>query len=456
MKQVPPQSREQTLLTPGTIVTMDPSRRIVRNGGILIAGNAIDRVLTDDDVAALGRFAGPVVAAPGLTAIPGFVQTHLHLCQSLFRGLADDLSLLDWLRLRIFPYESAHNASSMRASALLGISELIASGTTTIMDMGSVHHEDEILRSIDETGIRACAGKAMMDVNDAFPALRETTRDALASALRQAEQWHGSAGGRIRYAVAPRFVLSCTDGLLREAYAMTKSREGMLFHTHACESRQEGEAVLKRCGMGAVEFMESIDVLHANTCLAHCVWLSEWEMDLVARRHAKVLHCPSSNLKLGSGIARVPEMLERGIAVSLGADGAPCNNSLNMFHEMRLASLMQKTLRGPQAMSAPAVFEMATLGGARALGLEREIGSIEAGKKADIVLLDLERSWNIPEAADPYSQIVYAGSASAVRSVIVDGQWLYREGAPLTLETPQIVHTAGVELRNLLRRVQST
>ena len=444
---------KRTLIRAGTIVTMDSRRSVIRQGGILLEGDHVDRVLAEPEMQDMKQFDGDVVDAGRLVAIPGFIQTHLHLCQTLFRGLADDLSLLDWLRLKIFPFEAAHDARSMYASALVGIAELIRSGTTTILDMGSVHHEEEVVRALDETGLRAFVGKAMMDVNTIYPKLMEPTAQALSTTRHQAGQWHGSSGGRIRYAVAPRFVLSCSNRLLREAYEMTQASPGMLFHTHAAENRSEMDAVRKRCGMDNIEFFESIGVLRANTCLAHCIWVNDREVGLIRDRKTKVLHCPSSNLKLGSGIARVPELLSHGIQVSLGADGAPCNNTLNMFEEMRLAALIQKPAHGAQALPAQTVFEMATLGGAIALGIERETGSIEQGKKADIVLLDIEQAWNPYETADVYSSIVYTGSAENVHSVLVDGKWLYRNGQHTLIDQPRAVHDAGLELRRLLQRV---
>ncbi len=446
----------KTLLKLSAIVTMDSHRSILRKGGIIVNEKTIERVLDEESLRSLTEFDGDVVNASSLVAIPGFIQTHIHLCQTLFRGLADDLELLDWLRLRIMPLEAAHNANSMRASALLGIAELLRSGTTTIMDMGSMNHEEEVIRAVTETGLRAFVGKAMMDVNDLYAPLKESTREALKSTLRYAEQAHNSADGRIRYAVAPRYILSCTDELLKEAYEMTTSFSGMLFHTHAAENRHEMEAVRRRCGMENVEYFEHLDILHPNTCLAHCIWLNDREVRLMQERDAKVLHCPSSNLKLGSGIARIPEYRARGITVSLGADGAPCNNTLDMFHEMRLAALMQKPLHGPSAMDARSVFEMATLGGAAALGIAHEVGSLEPGKKADIALLDLQRVWNpyaAQQDADLYSAIVYSGTPENVHSVMIDGKWVYRSYHHLTLQEEQLRSQATEELRRLLTRL---
>jgi cytosine/adenosine deaminase-related metal-dependent hydrolase len=433
--------------------------------GLLVTGNDRRELLRDvsiqvDDNRITGIFPTPpgdrtaAVDARSLVAIPGFVQTHVHLCQTLFRGMADDLELLDWLRLRIFPFEAAHSAASMHASAMLGIMELIRSGTTTILDMGSVRHEEEVIRAVGETGLRAFVGKAMMDINDAYPALRESTVESLRSTRALADAWHDSYGGRVKYAVAPRFVLSCTDGLLSGAREMLGSFDGMLFHTHASESRSEVEAVRSRCKMENIEFLHHLGILSDRTCLAHCIHLSDREVSLLAETRTSVSHCPSSNLKLGSGIANIPGLRSHGINVGLGADGAPCNNSLDMFREMRLASLLQKPIHGPTAMPAGSVFEMATRGGAAALGLAREIGSIETGKKADIVLLSLENVWDpLLPGEDPASAIVFSASPENVHSVMIDGRWVYRGREFPGLDPGRIAAAARGECRSLVGRL---
>ncbi len=443
----------RTLLRPGTVVTSE--RSVLRDAAVLVNGTTIDRVLRTNEIAGLQKDDLTIVDVPEQVLIPGFVQTHIHLCQTLFRGFAEELELLDWLKTRIYPLEAAHTAASIHASAQIGLAELIRSGTTTIMDMGSVHHEDAVAHAVALSGIRAYVGKCLIDINGLHPHLKESTREALDSTVKLIERWHGAAGGRIRYAAAPRFVLSCTDDLLRETHALTQSYPGVLFHTHASENRKEMEAVRARCRMDNIEFFDHLGVLHPTTCLTHCIHLNDREFDLLARSGAHVLHCPSSNLKLGSGVARVPEMLKRGISVSLGADGAPCNNSLDIFHEMRLAAQIQKPLHGPESMPARTVFGLATLGGACALGLGDVTGSIEPGKKADMVLLDLQRPWNplhLPDDNALFSAIVHTGSPENVRSVMVDGAWIYRDGRHLTIDPEKAAHRARNELVELLQR----
>lgn len=429
---------------------------LIKNAAVVIDGNRIIKIATGRDVTKLKQSKAKIIDASNLVAIPGFVQTHIHLCQTLFRGMAEDLQLLDWLQKKIFPFEAAHNEKSIYYTAMIGIAELIRSGTTTILDMGSVNHHEEIIRAIGETGFRAFTGKAMMDINGAYKNLKENTKSAVNSSRDLAEKWHNSYNGRVKYAPAPRFILSCSDACLKEAYEMTKNFDGMLFHTHASENKGEIQAVRERCKMDNVEFLNHLGVLSKNSVLAHCIHLSDNEIQIMKDTKANIAHCPSSNLKLGSGVANIPRYLEENISVSLGADGAPCNNNLDMFQEMRLAGLIQKPIHGPTAMPVKTIFDMATIGGAKALGLENEIGTIEVGKKADIVLLDLQSFWNPliqDEASDLYSTIVYSANPSNVDSVMIDGKWVYKHKKFVKLDSEEITYSAKKELRKLLERI---
>jgi len=440
------------IIKAGQIITNSSRNETLRGHAVVVKNGRISGIVPEKNIHVTG--ADEIVDASGCVLIPGFIQTHIHLCQTLFRGLADDLELLDWLRKKIFPFEAAHDDCSMYASAMIGIAELIRSGTTTILDMGSIGFEEEIIRAIGETGLRAFVGKAMMDVNDAYPKLKEPTKESLRSTRDLAERWHDSYDGRIKYAAAPRFVLSCTETLMKGAYEMVSDSDGMLYHTHASESKGEVQAVRERWKMENIEFLHSIGVLSRKSCLAHCIHLNENEMQILQDTQSNVTHCPSSNLKLGSGIAKIPSLLQRGINVSLGADGAPCNNNLNMFQEMRLTALLQKPIHGPTIISPKTVFEMATIGGAKALGLEEEIGSIEIGKKADIVLLNLQRLWNpIDDRGDLYSSIVYSCEPENVDSVMVEGKWLYQKKVFTGMEEQEVMRHAKKELNQLLTRI---
>ncbi len=383
--------------------------------------------------------------------LPGFVQTHIHLCQTLFRGAADDLQLIDWLKKRVWPMEAAHTPASIRASARLGIAEMIRGGTTSALTMETVSHTEEVFRAVEETGFRATVGKCMMDKGDEVPeGLREEAAASVAESLALLERWHDRAEGRIRYCFAPRFAVSCTRELLEEVGALAR-RHGVMVHTHASENRTEIEMVERETGMRNVAYLDSVGITGPHVLLAHCVHLDEGEMSLLSSTGTHVAHCPSSNLKLGSGVAPVAELLERGVSVSLGADGAPCNNRLDMFTEMRTAALLQKVSKGPEVLPAPRVLRMATIDGASALGLGAEIGSLEEGKRADVIVLDLQRLHLTPRA-DVVSTVVYAAEASDVRDVLIDGRVVLRDGELQTLDERAVIEDARREFEALAAR----
>jgi len=434
------------LITNGTVVTMDKSDSIVR-GDLLIRDGRIAGLGGDDSTNV-----DEVIDANGCAILPGFVQTHLHLCQTLFRGAADDLSLIDWLKKRVWPMEAAHSAESVRASAQLSIVELIKSGTTCALTMETVRHTEEVLRVVEESGFRATVGKCMMDRGDDVPReLYEETHESVQESLRVIDEWHGRGDGRIRCCFAPRFAISCTRELLREVAQLARKR-GVMIHTHAAENQKECEMVEHETGMRNVAYLDALGVSGSHVMLAHCIHLDDAEMAMLARTKTNVAHCPSSNLKLGSGVARVAEMLERGISVSLGADGAACNNRLDMFTEMRTAALLQKALHGPEVLPAARALRMATLEGARALGLEKEIGSLEIGKRADVIVVNLAQAHSIPARDDVVSALVYSAGSSDVRTTIIDGRVVMRAGQLLTLNETDVIAEANREAGALTKR----
>jgi cytosine/adenosine deaminase-related metal-dependent hydrolase len=308
--------------------------------------------------------------------------------------------------------------------------------------MGTVHHTDALFEAAQEAGLRATIGKAMMDEPDPAipPGLRESTRESIDESQRLCREWHGRAGGRLRYGFAPRFALSCTDELLKETARLAREA-GARIHTHTSENRGEIAEVKRRKGMDNLSFLHKVGLTGDDACLAHCVWLSEAEEEILRETGTHVLHCPSSNLKLASGIAHIPELIAKGIQVSIGADGAPCNNNLDGFLEMRLAALIHKHRAGPTSMPASQVLRLATRSGAAALGLESEIGSLEVGKRADVIAVDVSASHTVP-VGNPYSAVVFAARSSDVRHVVVDGQPLLRNRQLLTLDHDEIVHEA--------------
>lgn len=443
-------SSDNTLLIRGaTVIMLDAANRIVA-GDVLIEQGRIAAISTPS--IAPPPKVDEVIDGRGRVLLPGFVQTHVHLCQTLFRGAADDLALIDWLRRRVWPMEAAHTAESLRASARLGIAELIRGGTTCALTMETVNHTEAVFRVVEETGFRATVGKCMMDAGDEVPAaLQEQTGNSIAESLALIERWHGRADGRIRACFAPRFAVSCTRGLLEQVAKLSRER-GVLVHTHASENRDEIAIVETNTGRRNVAYLRDVGLTSERTVLAHCVWLDEAEMEILRTTGTHVAHCPSSNLKLGSGLAHVAEMLERGISVSLGADGAPCNNRLDMFTEMRTAALLQKARRGPQTLPALTALQMATIAGARALGLENEIGSIEVGKRADLMLLNLNRPHLTPQP-DLVSTIVYAAQPDDVETVMIDGRVVMRERALLTLDEAQVIAQANAQAKALANTV---
>jgi len=427
---------ESLLIRDATVVTLDSANRVFE-GDVLIEKGLIAEIAP--------RITPPspieIIEGRGRLLLPGFVQTHVHLCQTLFRGAADDLALIDWLKQRVWPMEAAHTYESLSSSARLGIAELISGGTSCALTMETVHHTEAVLRAVDESGFRAIVGKCMMDQGEGVPdGLHERTEDSIAESLKLMDSWHGRDDGRIRCAFAPRFAISCTRELLETVASLANERH-MLVHTHASENRDEIAAVEHLTGRRNIEYLRDVGLTGRHVVLAHCIWLDDLELDILYESGTRVAHCPSSNLKLGSGFARIKDMLERGIGVSLGADGAPCNNRLDMFTEMRTAALLQKALHGPQCMPALTTLRMATIEGAKALGLDSEIGSIETGKRADLMLLNLEKLHSTPQP-DLISTIVYTGCAADVETVIIGGRIVMRDRRLLTLNEAQVITQA--------------
>ena len=420
---------------------MDPPNTIVR-GDLLVTGERIA------SIGSSGQTADTVIDAEGCAVIPGFIQTHIHLCQTIFRGAADDLALIDWLKQRVWPMEAAHTPTSITASARLGIAELIKGGTTCALTMETVNHTREVFKVVEETGFRATVGKCMMDKGDEVPrALQEQTATSIEESLALLDEWHGKAGGRIRYCFAPRFAISCTRELLEKVGALARAR-GVMVHTHASENRTECELVQQESGLRNITYLDSVGLTGRHVALAHCVHLNNEEIKILKTTSTNVVHCPSSNLKLGSGIAPIVTLLEEGVSISLGADGAACNNRLDMFTEMRTAALLQKALHGPEVLPAGRVLRMATIDGARAMGLDSEVGSLEIGKRADIAVVRLDRL-HVTPVTDVVSALVYSADSDDVETVIIDGEFVMRDRTLLTIDESRTIADARVEAEKL-------
>jgi len=355
--------------------------------------------------------------------LPGFIQTHVHLIQTSMRNMADDLSLLDWLRLRLMPAEGRIGEEAAYWSSLAGALELLKGGTTTIFDFGAVRNLEGILRAAWDAGIRAFVGKMFMDNPEFAPEeLVQDTRDGIRELDSLMSRWHGR-GGRIWLAATPRFALSSTEESLREVLRAARER-GLLIQTHASENRREVELVRKRTGMWNVEYLMSLGYKGHDVSLVHCVHLQEGEYQMLSTTGTHVVHCPSANLKLASGVARVWRMLKMGINVSIGADGPPCNNNLDALREMRLASLLQKVIEtDPTALPAMEALRMGTVRGARMLNQEATLGTLEVGKEADIVVISVKGVATAPftDHVDPVAAVIYSATSADVEHVLVAG-----------------------------------
>jgi len=405
------------MLISGTVIA--DASTVIRDGAV---------VVSDDEILAVGereplveRYPDHREVACGIVA-PGMVQAHVHTVQSLGRGLAEDCALLDWLFEYVLPLEATLTADEMEVAAKLGYLELVESGVTTAIDHLSVAHADRVFEVAGEFGIRGLLGKAMMD-RRAPAGLCEDTDEALAASERLLERYHGSFDDRVRYAVTPRFAVSCTEACLRGARELADAHEGVRLHTHASETRHEVETVEADTGMRNVHWLDEVGLTGEDVVLAHGIWTDESERQVLAETGTHVVHCPSTNAKLGSGVAPVAEYLDRGVAVALGNDGPPANNTLDPFSEMRQAGLLGKVDRlDPTALPARRIFEMATVAGARAAGFER-VGRLREGWRADVIGLSTDAARATP-LQDPFAHLVYSARGDDVQLSMVDGEVL--------------------------------
>jgi cytosine/adenosine deaminase-related metal-dependent hydrolase len=420
------------------------------DGDVFVRGRTISMIAQGDTDGFRARY---TLDASNALVLPGFVQCHVHVVQSLLRHQADGVELLDWLKRFTWPYEAALDGDGVSAAAELGIAELLAGGTTTVLDFGSCHHHDRVFDAAERLGIRFISGKCHIDTGDGVPnLLLEDPERSLAEAEVLGERWHGAAGGRLRYAVAPRFALSCTEPLLRGCAELARAH-GWLLQTHANENLKEVEQVRHQTGKDNIEYLHEVGLTGNDVILAHGVHLEPHEIELLASTGTTICHCPGANLKLASGIADVPRLIDAGVPVALGADGPPCNNRLSIFHEMALAGTLHNLRHGPTALAAERVLAMATCEGARALGLGHRIGTLEVGKWADIVVVGLD-GWSMQPDGDPASRLVYGGTARDVRHVVVNGMPVVINGRLTTTDEGEIRERARSAWRATRRRME--
>jgi 5-methylthioadenosine/S-adenosylhomocysteine deaminase len=419
------------LVTNATIVTMDPARRVINDGILAVNGDSIAFVGTSADLhayAAKGLMAKQTIDAKGKLIIPGLINGHTHIPMVLLRGLVDDVTLDDWLRKYIFPAEAKNVTEDfVRWGSRLALAEMIRGGTTTFADM--YYFEDAEAEETKAAGLRGFLGETWLD----FPAPDNKSEAEMAAYTEKyLKKWQGDP--LIHASVAPHSIYTCSEKTLRDAAALARKYHAPIL-IHVAEMRKELTDSLAKNGTTPVQYLERIEFLGPDVLAAHCIWVDYTDMKILADHQVGCVHNPSSNMMLASGVAPVVDERAAGMRVGLGTDGpAGSNNDLDMMEEMDLASKLQKTYRvDPRALGAKGALEMATIEGARALHMEKEIGSLETGKKADFAVLTLD----VPNAVpmyDVYSQIVYALKASEVETVVVGGKILLSDGKLLTVD----------------------
>lgn len=424
-----------TILTMGRAGIIRQGLIAIRDGSIVYVGREVEAPSFEADEALNGR---------GKIAMPGLVNCHTHVAMSLFRGVAEDMELEAWLRGTIWPLESKLRSSDVYYGAMLGCVEMLKSGTTCFLDM--YFYEDMVARAAAETGMRCVISPGIFDAGH-----RVLGRILLREAVRIAKRYLGESGGRVSAMLGPHAVYSCSPDLLRRV-AEASAKLGVGVHIHLAESEGEAAKVRDTYGMSEVELLNSVGLLRPNLLAAHCIHLSKEDIALMAKKGVKVSYNPVSNMKLSTGTPRIKDLLDAGLTVGLGTDGPASNNSLDMFETMKFAALLQKAwYRDPRVLPAKEVVEMATIGGARALNLGNLIGSVEVGKRADIILLDVNKPHLTP-LHDIYAALVYSARGSDVETVIIDGRVVMRDRVIETVDERWILEKAMEVSQELLAR----
>src|SRR5467141_1602829 len=422
-------------ITGGTVVTMDGARAIYDDGIVVVKGDTIVAVGPRRELE--GKYlASETVNAKGGLVLPGFINGHTHVPMTLFRGIHDDVTLNDWLYKYIFPAEKKNvNEEFVRWGTRLAAAEQIRGGVTTFADM--YYFEDAVAEETKAAGMRGVLGETFID----FPAPdNKSEAEALSYTEKFLKKWQGDP--LIHAAAAPHSIYTCSQKTLQDAAALARKYHAPIL-IHTAEMKKEWEDSQKQHGMSPVQYLDKIGVLGPDVVSAHCIFVDGADRKTLAQRQVGCVHNPSSNMMIASGVAPVPELRAAGVAVGLGTDGpAGSNNDLDLMEEMDLAAKLQKiTKMDPQALGAKAVVEMATIEGARALHMEKEIGSLEAGKKADLVLIGLDAPNAVP-MYDVYAQLAYALKGSDVETVIIGGRVVMRDKKLLTVDEPAVIAKA--------------
>jgi 5-methylthioadenosine/S-adenosylhomocysteine deaminase len=431
------------LVRGGTVVTMDGDRRVLENGAIAIRGDRILDVGTEDELRRRYR-ARRAIDAAGRVVLPGLINTHTHAAMALFRGLADDLPLQEWLEKAIFPAEAKNvNEEFVRWGTRLACLEMIQGGTTAFVDM--YYFESAAADETAKAGMRGILGQALID----FPAPdNKTWGEAMAATEKFLRAWKGHA--LVTPAVAPHATYTVSPEHLKEAHALAVRDDAPLV-IHVAETQSESQTIRSKYGATPVGFLEGLGFLDGRVLIAHAIWVDDTDVATLARRQVGVAHCPQSNMKLASGTAPVPALVSAGIAVGLGTDGAASNNDLDLWEEMDTAAKLHKLISmRADALPAREAVAMATIGGARAIRRDRDLGSLEPGKLADLIVVRTDAPHQTP-LYDVYSHLVYATKASDVETVVVGGRVLMENRRVQTIDAPAVLAKAR-QLRDQIRR----
>jgi 5-methylthioadenosine/S-adenosylhomocysteine deaminase len=442
------QERVDLLVLGGTIVTMDSARQVIEDGGIAVRAGRIVAIGSHAQIESQYTSRQRVNAA-GKLITPGLINGHTHIPMVLFRGLADDLDLQEWLTKYIFPAEAKNVTEDfVRVGTRLGLAEMIRGGTTTYCDM--YYFEDAIAEETSKAGVRGVLGETVID----FPvADNKTNAEAMAYVEKFVSRWKGN--DLIVPAIAPHAPYTVSEDHLKAARAFS-DRTGAAIVTHVSETKRELDDSIKAKGASPVAYLERIGFLSERVIAAHMVWPQGSDIEILKKRRVGVVHNPQSNMKLASGVAPVPKMMEEGVLLGLGTDGAASNNDLNMWEEMDTVAKLHKVFSGdPKVISAQQAFELATIRGAQALNLEKEIGSLEVGKRADLLLIERDSLNQIP-LYNIYSDLVYATKASDVEGVIINGRVVMQNRRLLTLDEVSIKRDASVFRERIIKSLNST
>ncbi len=444
------------------IITVDEERRIFKKGALVVNDGRIIAIGDSDTIRKQYKDEIDITDLQGNLLMPGLVNTHVHLSQALIRGCCDDQALVRWLVDHVWVLQGNYSTEDARLSAELCVLEMLKSGVTSFVESMTAGHYgfDGIAKVIEKSGIRAGLGKIIMDVpaytesdNKMHPGMIEDPQTSFEGTISMHEKWHGKANGRIEVWFGPRPPGGCSPDLYRKMMAAANEK-GMRVTVHLAESRDDIAFIHDEYGLSAVKYAQSVDMLGSNVLLIHAVWLEKDEIAILADTGTHVTHNPLSNSKLASGIALIPELLDAGVNVGLGTDGGPSSNDYDMIRAMRWASYLHKVrLLDPEVMPNETVVEMATINGARAMGWEDEVGSLEVGKKADFIVIDMKKPHLTP-SPNPLSSIVCNMTGKDVKMVVIDGRLIVQDGRVLTMDESSILTEANERAEHLYKKAE--